>query len=118
MAGPFSRLLSARRGLRLLALAGAGSLATGFLLRPEPVRAASERRRLYPPRYQCLNPPWGGGRVVMGTKMGMEMRTRATEKGYKHEGSRVGRSKVWSGALYSGVGVEAKIIRQSIPGDL
>lgn len=54
----------------------------------------------------------------MGTKMGMEMRTRATEKGYKHEGSRVGHSKVWSGALYSGVGVEAKIIRQSIPGDL
>lgn len=63
MAGPFSRLLSARRGLRLLALAGAGSLATGFLLRPEPVRAASERRRLYPPRYQCLSPPSprGGG---------------------------------------------------------
>lgn len=54
MAGPFSRLLSARPGLRLLALAGAGSLAAGFLLRPEPVRAASERRRLYPPRYQCL----------------------------------------------------------------
>uniref|UniRef100_A0A2K5PQ84 Phosphagen kinase N-terminal domain-containing protein n=1 Tax=Cebus imitator TaxID=2715852 RepID=A0A2K5PQ84_CEBIM len=49
MAGPFSRLLSARPGLRLLALAGAGSLAAGFLLRPEPVRAASERRRLYPP---------------------------------------------------------------------
>ncbi|XP_025126789.2 creatine kinase U-type, mitochondrial isoform X2 [Bubalus bubalis] len=49
MAGPFSRLLSARPGLRLLALAGAGSLAAGFLLRSEPVRAASERRRLYPP---------------------------------------------------------------------
>ncbi|XP_020930835.1 creatine kinase U-type, mitochondrial isoform X2 [Sus scrofa] len=49
MAGPFSRLLSARPGLRLLALAGAGSLAAGFLLRPEPIRAASERRRLYPP---------------------------------------------------------------------
>ncbi|XP_017718569.1 PREDICTED: creatine kinase U-type, mitochondrial-like, partial [Rhinopithecus bieti] len=49
MAGPFSRLLSARPGIRLLALAGAGSLAAGFLLRPEPVRAASERRRLYPP---------------------------------------------------------------------
>ncbi|PNJ15921.1 CKMT1A isoform 8 [Pongo abelii] len=50
MAGPFSRLLSAGPGLRLLALAGAGSLAAGFVLRPEPVRAASERRRLYPPR--------------------------------------------------------------------
>lgn len=65
MAGPFSRLLSARPGLRLLALAGAGSLAAGFLLRPEPVRAASERRRLYPPRYQCLRRRgvgWGGGR--------------------------------------------------------
>ncbi|XP_060004961.1 creatine kinase U-type, mitochondrial isoform X2 [Lagenorhynchus albirostris] len=49
MAGPFSRLLSARPGLRLLALAGAGSLAAGFLLRSEPVRAAGERRRLYPP---------------------------------------------------------------------
>lgn len=54
MAGPFSRLLAAHRGLRLLALAGAGSLAAGFLLRPESVRATSERRRLYPPRYQCL----------------------------------------------------------------
>lgn len=60
MAGPFSRLLSARPGLRLLALAGAGSLAAGFLLRPEPVRAASERRRLYPPRYQCLRRAGGG----------------------------------------------------------
>uniref|UniRef100_A0A7N9CIP9 Phosphagen kinase N-terminal domain-containing protein n=1 Tax=Macaca fascicularis TaxID=9541 RepID=A0A7N9CIP9_MACFA len=49
MAGSFSRLLSARPGIRLLALAGAGSLTAGFLLRPEPVRAASERRRLYPP---------------------------------------------------------------------
>ncbi|KAG8505274.1 LOW QUALITY PROTEIN: Creatine kinase U-type, mitochondrial, partial [Galemys pyrenaicus] len=52
MAGPFSRLLSARPGLRLLALAGAGSVAAGFLLRPEPVRAVSERRRLYPPSSQ------------------------------------------------------------------
>lgn len=50
MAGPFSRLLSARPGLKLLALAGAGSLAAGILLRPESVRAATgERRRLYPP---------------------------------------------------------------------
>lgn len=69
MAGPFSRLLSARPGLRLLALAGAGSLAAGILLRPESVRAASERR-LYPPRYQCLRRTrWGlGVVVVMGTK--------------------------------------------------
>lgn len=52
MAGPFSRLLSARPGLRLLALAGAGSLTAGILLRPESVgAAAAERRRLYPPRY-------------------------------------------------------------------
>ncbi|EDL28049.1 creatine kinase U-type, mitochondrial isoform 1 precursor [Mus musculus] len=50
MAGPFSRLLSARPGLRLLALAGAGSLTAGILLRPESVgAAAAERRRLYPP---------------------------------------------------------------------
>ncbi|KAM5235563.1 creatine kinase U-type, mitochondrial isoform 2-T2 [Ctenodactylus gundi] len=49
MAGPFSRLLSARPGLRLLALAGAGSVAAGLVLLPEPVRAARERRRLYPP---------------------------------------------------------------------
>lgn len=61
MAGPFSRLLSARPGLRLLALAGAGSLAAGILLRPEPVRAASERRRLYPPRYQRLRRGGVGG---------------------------------------------------------
>uniref|UniRef100_A0A8C2W0Z2 Creatine kinase U-type, mitochondrial n=1 Tax=Chinchilla lanigera TaxID=34839 RepID=A0A8C2W0Z2_CHILA len=55
MAGVFSRLPSARQGLRLLAVAGAGSLVAGFLLRPEPVRAARQqrqRRRLYPPRYQ------------------------------------------------------------------
>lgn len=98
MSGSFSRLLSARPGLRLLALAGAGSLAAGFLLRPEPVRAASERRRLYPPRYQCLSPPAprrGRGRVVMGMKMGMETRTRATEKGYNHESSGLGRCTLY-----------------------
>lgn len=96
MAGPFSRLLSARPGLRLLALAGAGSLAAGFLLRPEPVRAASERRRLYPPRYQCLRRRGvcGGGGVTV-TKMGMEMRTRSTEKGYNHEGSGVECCTIW-----------------------
>ena len=65
MAGPFSRLLSARPGLRLLALAGAGSLAAGFLLRREPSRAASERGRLYPPRYLCFG-GGGGGRGENG----------------------------------------------------
>lgn len=77
MAGPFSRLLSARPRLGLLALAGAGSLAAGFLLRPEPLRAAGERRRLYPPRY-CTERGlghalgcWGAGRaVVMGRQAG------------------------------------------------
>lgn len=72
MAGPFSRLLSARPGLKLLALAGAGSLAAGILLRPESVRAATgERRRLYPPRYQSLRcTRWGLGMIVvmMGTE--------------------------------------------------
>lgn len=97
MAGPFSRLLSARPGLRLLALAGAGSLAAGFLLRPEPIRAASERRRLYPPRYQCLRHRGGVGEldVVTGTKMGMEMRTWAKEKGYNHESSGVECCTIW-----------------------
>ncbi|XP_015413005.1 PREDICTED: creatine kinase U-type, mitochondrial [Myotis davidii] len=51
MAGPFSRLLSARPGLRLLALAGAGSLAAGFLLRPELYERLkiTKRQEVHPP---------------------------------------------------------------------
>uniref|UniRef100_A0A8C8RYT0 Creatine kinase U-type, mitochondrial n=1 Tax=Pelusios castaneus TaxID=367368 RepID=A0A8C8RYT0_9SAUR len=48
MAGTFARALSARKSAGLLAMVGAGSLATGLLLSRDSLRA-ERQRRLYPP---------------------------------------------------------------------
>ncbi|XP_042198833.1 creatine kinase U-type, mitochondrial isoform X1 [Callorhinchus milii] len=48
MASTFSRIFSSRRTGGILSLVGAGSLATGFLLGRDHVKAVAERRNLYP----------------------------------------------------------------------
>ncbi|XP_005300700.1 creatine kinase U-type, mitochondrial isoform X1 [Chrysemys picta bellii] len=49
MAGSFARVLCARKSAGLLAVVGAGSLATGFLLTRDAVSAGERQRRRYPP---------------------------------------------------------------------
>nr|XP_032624547.1 creatine kinase U-type, mitochondrial-like [Chelonoidis abingdonii] len=49
MAGTFARVLCARKSAGLLAVVGAGSLATGFLLTRDAVSAGERQRRCYPP---------------------------------------------------------------------
>ncbi|KAI6077918.1 Creatine kinase U-type, mitochondrial [Aix galericulata] len=49
MASTFARALSVRRSAGLLAMVGAGSLAAGFLLARDTVRAGDRQRRRYPP---------------------------------------------------------------------
>lgn len=55
MANSFTRVMSGRNTAVVLASIGAGTMASGYLLSDSTGAAgASERKRLYPPRYVCV----------------------------------------------------------------
>ena len=53
MATSFTRMMCGRNPAVIMASIGAGTLATGYLLSDSA--AATDKKRLYPPRYMCVS---------------------------------------------------------------
>ncbi|XP_067871304.1 creatine kinase U-type, mitochondrial-like [Heterodontus francisci] len=84
MASAFSRILTNRRTNGILTLVGAGSLAAGFLLTRDYVKARSEQRKLYPASadYPYLRKHYNSMSSYLTPGTYAKLRDKATSSGW------------------------------------